>query len=153
MGEIIFKFIIFMVFSILLGYILIGPLDFNILNIPFLIIIFVLGTVINALIRISISLLSFWFEDSTPFHWIYDKLILVLGTIFPIELFPLWAQPIIKFTPIFVVIYGPAKLVVDFSMKTFYTILIIQLIYLLVSILLITLIYRKGVKKLNVNGG
>lgn len=153
-GEIIFKFFVFMGFSILLGYIFIGPLQgFNINNIPFLVIVFVLGIIINSFIRIAISLTSFWFEESAPFHWIYDKFILVVGTIFPIELFPLWIQPILKYTPIFVVTYGPAKLVVDFKINIFVTVLIIQLIYLLISILVVVLIYRKGVKKLNVNGG
>lgn len=154
MGEIIFKFAIFMSFSILLGFILIGGLhEFSIMNIPLLVIVFLFGAVINALIRIGISLTSFWIEESAPFHWIYDKLILVIGTIFPIELFPLWIQPIIRYTPIFVVTYGPAKLVVDFSMNMFYAVLLIQIIYLIVCTLVVMLLYRRGVKKLNVNGG
>ena len=80
-------------------------------------------------------------------------MIIVLGIIFPIEVFPKALQPILKFTPIYVVTYGPAKLVIDFSINSFITILLVQMIYLIVTIILLALIYRKGVRKLNVNGG
>ena len=104
-------------------------------------------------IKYIISIFSFWIEDSTPFHWVYDKLILVLGTLFPIEMFPKVLQPIMKFTPIYVVTYGPAKLIIDFNMQNFIHILVAQIIYLVITISLVVILYEKGVKKLNVNGG
>lgn len=152
-GEISIKFLLYVILAIITGFIFIGPIDFNILNLPFIIIVFLLSFIINAVIRVIISMLSFYIEDSTPFHWLYDKLILILGTMFPIEIFPKFLQPIIKFTPIYVVTYGPAKLVIDFSINSFFTIIVIQLIYLLITIIILILIYRKGVRKLNVNGG
>lgn len=69
--------------------------------------------------KILISIISFWIEDSTPFHWIYDKMILLIGTMFPIEMFPQYLRPIIKCTPIYVVTYGPAKLLINFSLQNF----------------------------------
>ena len=80
-------------------------------------------------------------------------MILVLGTLFPIEMFPKILQPIIKCTPIFVVTYGPAKLIINFTIENFIKISIAQIIYLVISILIIGILYNKGVKKLNVNGG
>ena len=153
-GDITFKFICYAVMSVILGLIFVGPIDgFFIQNIPFIIISVVLGSIINSLIRITISLFSFWIEDTTPFQWIYDKIILVIGTLFPVELFPKILQPIMKCTPIFVVNYGPAKLFVDFSFSMFTQVLLAQIIYIVVVILIATIIYRKGVKRLNVNGG
>lgn len=152
-GEISIKFLLYVILAITTGFIFVGPISFNILNLPLIIIVFLLSFIINAVIRIIISMLSFYIEDSTPFHWLYDKLILILGTIFPIEIFPKVLQPILKFTPIYAVTYGPAKLVIDFSINSFITIIFVQIIYLIVSILILILIYLKGVKKLNVNGG
>ena len=80
-------------------------------------------------------------------------MILVIGTLFPIEMFPEFIRPIIKCTPIFVVTYGPAKLIIDFSMKSFMNIFIAQILYLVISISMVSILYNKGVKKLNVNGG
>lgn len=101
----------------------------------------------------SISLFSFWIEDTTPFQWLYDKVILVVGTIFPIEIFPESLQPLFKLTPIYTVCYGPAKLIVDFSAEKCAEILAAQILYLAAGCGLMFLIYRKGVRKLYVNGG
>ena len=103
--------------------------------------------------KILISIISFWIEDSTPFHWIYDKMILLIGTMFPIEMFPQYLRPIIKCTPIYVVTYGPAKLLINFSLQNFVQILLAQIIYLFVAITLTLILKAKGVLKLNVDGG
>lgn len=112
-----------------------------------------LGVTINAVLKLCISLISFWIEDSNPFQWLYDKMLLVVGTIFPIEIFPAALQPIFKLTPIYTVCYGPAKLVVDFSMDKFFEILLAQILYLSAGLGLMFFVYGKGVKKLHVNGG
>ena len=112
-----------------------------------------LGDNVNYLKEGLDVLISFYIEDANPFYWLYSKIILVIGTIFPIEYFPAVLQPIIKFSPIYVVSYGPAKLFVDFSTSMCIEILIIQVIYLVISFMICHLIYNKGVKKLNVNGG
>lgn len=154
LGEITIQFFLYLGIGLLIGLLFVGTLpDFNILHLPLIAIVFFLGMMINSFLRMSISIVSFWIEDSTPFHWIYDKMILVIGTLFPVEMFPLWAQPIIKWSPIFVVTYGPAKLVIDFGMGMFFRVLLTQCIYFIISLLLLMGLYRKGVKRLNVNGG
>jgi ABC-2 type transport system permease protein len=62
-------------------------------------------------------------------------------------------QPILKFTPVYVVCYGTAKLFVDFSWTNFIFVLIAQFAYIAIVLYICNLIYKKGVKKLNVNGG
>lgn len=111
------------------------------------------GITINAVFKLCISLFSFWIEDSNPFQWLYDKMLLVVGTLFPIEIFPEALQPLFKLTPIYTVCYGPAKLVVDFSMEKWTEILLAQALYLTIGLALMFFIYGKGVRKLHVNGG
>lgn len=112
-----------------------------------------LGVTINGVFKLCISLISFWVEDSAPFQWLYDKLILVIGTIFPIEIFPARLQPLFKLTPLYTVCYGPAKLLVDFSREKYLEILLAQTIYLALGLGVLFFLYNKGVKKLYVNGG
>lgn len=112
-----------------------------------------LGITINGVFKLCISLMSFWIEDSNPFQWLYDKVILIVGTVFPIEIFPEAIRPLLKLTPIYTVCYGPAKLVVDFQIDQYLEILLAQLLYLAVGCGLMFFIYGKGVKKLYVNGG
>ena len=68
-------------------------------------------------------------------------------------MFPGVLATIMKYTPIYVVSYGPAKLIIDFSMTNLLRIFIAQIIYLIVVIFIVLILYSKGVKKLNVNGG
>lgn len=137
-----------------MGVMFVGPLtDFNFGVFLAGSISLVLGITINAVFKLSISLISFWIEDSNPFQWLYDKMILMVGVIFPIEIFPAFLQPIIRFTPIYTVCYAPAKLFVDFGMDKFVELIMAQLIYLASGFMLMFFIYRKGAKKLYVNGG
>ena len=46
------------------------------------------------------------------------------------EIFPAAVQPVLKLTPIYTVCYGPAKLIVDFSVEKYLEILLAQVLYL-----------------------
>lgn len=140
--------------AVVIGTVMVGPLPrFPLTGVWAMVVCVVMGLTINAVFKLCISLLSFWIEDATPFQWLYDKLILVLGTMFPVEIFPEVLQPLFKLTPIYTVCYGPAKLIVDFSLEKCVEILAAQVVYLAAGCGLMFLVYRKGVKKLYVNGG
>ena len=146
-------FIIFALIVSIVGNIFIGRINFEIFQIPFTIITLILSALVFSTIAISISLISFWIEDSTPFHWIFDKMILVFGTIIPLEMFPNTVKNIISYFPTYPIMYGPAKIIIDFSFNSFYKILLVQVIYLICTMIIMNLLYKKGVKKINVNGG
>lgn len=154
LGKITIKFFVYLLVGIVLGLILVGPLPgFRIEHIPFFLIISFVAIVVDALIRIMFGVLSFWIEDSQPIVWIYEKMILVLGITFPLEMFPLWLQGIIKYSPVLATTYGPAKTFVGYNFDNFIFILIIQLIYIVINVVIIYILYKKGVKRLNANGG
>lgn len=153
-GEWSVQMPMYMALALVMGMTMVGGLPhFRVITLPAIVLCTVLGVIINAIFKLSISLLAFWVEDATPFQWLYDKLILVVGTLFPVEIFPDGLQVLFKLTPIYTVCYGPAKLVVDFSTEKCVEILIAQLLYLAAGSVLMFWIYRKGVKKLYVNGG
>ena len=154
LGTVAVKAIMYIVLGMILGFIFLNSFpSLNILSIIAVLITGTLATIISTLLIISIGLISFFIEDANPFYWLYSKLILVVGTLFPIEYFPSYIQPILNASPIYVVCYGPAKLFVDFSLNNFISVLIAQLIYIIISLSLCNLLYKKGVKNLNVNGG
>lgn len=154
LGLVTIRFILLTLLGIVLGIIFLGSIpNLSILQISGVIISCIFATVINILLITFLGLISFFIEDANPFYWLYSKAILVVGTLFPIEFFPNIIQPIIKMSPIYVVSYGPAKLFVAFKLSNFLEIIIAQIIYLIISFAICHLIYNKGVKKLNVNGG
>lgn len=145
---------IYFVLGLLTGYLFLGAFpSITIVSLLVTLISCILATVISTLLIILVGLFSFIIEDANPLYWLYSKMILVVGVLFPIEYFPTFLQPIIKLSPIYVVTYGPAKLFVDFSTSSAISVLISQVVYVIIAYLLCMLLYRKGVKNLNVNGG
>lgn len=154
LGISLLRFVLLSIIGIAMGIIFLHSFPLlNILSALGIIFVCLLATIINIYLITAIGLISFYIEDANPFYWVYSKIILVLGTVFPVEFFPTWLQPIIRYSPIYVVSYGPAKLFVNFNLNSFLSILLSQIIYLIGSFLIVHLIYKKGVKKLNVNGG
>ena len=148
------RFVIFLGVATILGLIFAGPLaSFNIKTLLLAIPIFFLAVLITGMVRILISLSSFWVEDSTPFQNVYSKIILIFGVFFPMEMFPKIVRTIVRYSPIYGVSYGPAKLVISPSIALFKEVLISQIIIIVIISILMSIVYKKGVKKLNVNGG
>lgn len=154
-GEIGIKLLTNTLIGLAIGLIYAGTLkNFSLLHLPFIILSLLLGCIINFFIYLCLALTSFWFEDNSAFFWIYSKLIFTLGgMLMPIELFPVWLQRISHYLPFVYVTYVPARLAVDFSFESFAVNFPVQLLYLGVFFTLSMLLYRKGVKNLNVNGG
>ena len=154
LGETTIKTFIAVIVGFTMGLIFLK--SFPVLSIPAIIIVVLSGllaVLINSLLVTFIGLISFIIEDSNPIFWLYSKMILVLGVLFPIEYFPGVLSQIMRYSPIYVTCYGPAKLFVDFSYSSAITILLSQIIYLGFSLAICYLMYKKGVKKLNVTGG
>ena len=154
LGETTIKTFIAVIVGFTMGLIFLK--SFPVLSIPAIIIVVLSGllaVLINSLLVTFIGLISFIIEDSNPIFWLYSKMILVLGVLFPIEYFPGVLSQIMRYSPIYVTCYGPAKLFVDFSYSSAITILLSQIIYLGFSLAICYLTYKKGVKKLNVTGG
>ena len=140
--------------AVVIGVTMVGPLPaFPPVMLPVMILCVVCGITIHAMFKLCIGMISFWIEDANPFQWLYDKMILIIGTLFPMEIFPEKLQVLFKFTPVYTVCYGPAKLIVDFSPGKCGEILATQAVYLVGCCALLLWIYGKGVKKLYVNGG
>ena len=148
------RFILFLIVAVILGLTFAGPIEgFNPISLIPAIPVFFFAVLIFGMVRILISLSAFWVEDSHPFQMVYQKFVLIFGVLFPLEMFPKFIQTIIKFTPVYGVSYGPAKLIIDFNLDILISVLASQIITIIVVSCLLAIVYGRGVKKLNVNGG
>lgn len=153
-GDMVIKGLVYALLGMLTGLLFIGSFPhLNVIEVLIIIISCILALIISTLLMIFIGLISFFIEDAHPFYWMYSKFILILGTIFPIEYFPEFMQGFLSYSPVYVVSYGPAKLFVDFSYSNALNVIIAQIIYVFITYGICSLIYRKGVKRINVNGG
>ena len=154
LGETTIRLIISVVVGFTMGVIFLRELpSISILAVIMVLISGILAIVINSLFITFIGLISFIIEDSNPIFWLYSKMILILGTLFPVEFFPGIISQIVRYSPIYVTCYGPAKLFVDFNVESAIEIFISQMVYIGIAWIMCYALYRKGVKKLNVTGG
>lgn len=154
LGETTIRGIAYIIIGVLLGIMLIGNTpELSLIKTIIVVFSIFMAIIIDILFLILLGLFSFIMEDSSPLYWLYSKTQIILGVAFPIEFFPAILQNFIKISPVYVTCYGPAKMFVNFEISTAIKVIIAQIVYLCIGLLLCKLLYRKGVKKLNVNGG
>ena len=114
----------------------------------------ILAMTLNFVVEFSIGLLGFWFEDTFAFFWIYQKIVFTFGGLFlPLELFPEPLRQIAAVLPFTSISYGPGRLAATFALSRFIETLGTQVFWLIAVGLLAMLLYRRGVRRINVNGG
>lgn len=109
---------------------------------------------INFLLNIMLALCSFWVEETRGLEFVYHKLLFTIGgMLMPLELFPELLQKICAWLPFQAVIYFSAKTAVAFDGHALVRMFVIQALWIALFSGALALMYRKGVRKLNVNGG
>jgi ABC-2 type transport system permease protein len=101
-----------------------------------------------------IGLAAFVTEEVTPFEWIYQKLVFILGgMLIPLDFYPAWLQSLAKFLPFAYMMYGPARLFVLPDMHLFMQIILGQIFWLALLGGLLVLAFSRGMRRLAINGG
>ncbi|GIP31222.1 ABC-2 family transporter protein [Paenibacillus sp. J2TS4] len=153
MGEALIRLVVNLVVGGLLGLAVIGPPQLGWGWAGFGLI--VLGSfTINYFIRMSLSLCSFWLEETQGLAFVYDKLLFTVGgMMLPLELFPDALRAVCEWLPFQTIVYFAAKTAIHYDTGRLLSMLAVQCLWVAVLGLLTVGIYRKGVKMLHVNGG
>lgn len=154
LGERTVKF----VFNLLVGAVVItlfvGPLPLTLEGFFLFLLTLPMAFVVDFLGLFLIGLGAFWLEDTSGLWLIYTRITMILGgMLIPLELFPDWLQPIVRALPFSSVVYGPARLFVHPDLAFLLDLLVRQGIALVVFAVLIMLLYRIAIKRINANGG
>lgn len=113
-----------------------------------------LGLSIEFFINMTIGLTAFWVEDAAAFDLIYEKLLFILGgMMIPLDLFPGVIRQIALALPMNLVAYRPARALVAFNPNGIAPLFGIQTLWVAGLCVLAGLVFRAGVKRVNVNGG
>ncbi|HXD10449.1 MAG TPA: ABC-2 family transporter protein [Anaerolineales bacterium] len=153
MGETIFRAILNAIFGGVTVWLLVGapahPSGF-IVALPAVIGAWVLHFCTNAMI----GLLAFVTEDVSAFMWIYQKLAFLFGgMLIPLDFYPRWLQVISRALPFSSTIYGPARLFVSPTPQLFVNVMLLQIAWIAALGFILTMVYRRGLAQLTVNGG
>lgn len=121
---------------------------------PAVIFVSLLAMSLNFVIELGIGLLAFWFEYTYAFFWIYQKIVFTLGGLFlPLDLFPPVLRQVAANLPFTSISYLPAKLAAAFDVTRFFETAATQVLWLVAVAAVAALIYRGGVRRVDVNGG
>lgn len=140
------------VFAIVLGLILVGPIDVTIPGIIFTVIASIIGVFIGILIQTFVGLIAFFTEENSSFWLIIQKFTFFL-VFTPLEFYPEIVQKIFSILPTTYLIYAPARIFTKFEIGETIVLLGLEILSGLVLYGIIRLMYMKGVRKINVNGG
>lgn len=144
--------IILLAVGCVLGIIFVGPLSISFWQILISVVVIVLATLLLLMFNILIGLLSIWLGRDVSSVWLLCQKAMLIFAFTPIELFPVAVQKVLLVLPTTHVVYTPASLFVHFSADK----LIVSLIYIGYALVFVSVmlgvIYKKGVKKQNVNG-
>jgi len=132
----------------------VGALEFSLITLPFILVILLFSFTIDFTISAILGISAFWMEDTTSFKYVYEKIIFILGgMLIPLEIFPEWLRIISAKLPFSYIAYHPAKLFVMFSFKSFLWIMLAQLSYVIFFGIILVILYKLAVRKVNLHGG
>lgn len=104
--------------------------------------------------NMAIALCAFWVEETRGLDFVYQKLLFTVGgMLLPLELFPGALQSVSSWLPFQAVAYFSAKTAVQFEANEWLRMLAVQGLWIAALLTLAFAIYRRGVRKLHVNGG
>ncbi len=136
------------------AYLLVGPIDVHPGAIPALVVLYFTTQALHFCYNATIGLSAFWTEDVSGLYFIFDRMKWILGGfLMPLEVFPDRLRPVVEALPFRHMIYGPAKLFIDFSWPGAGQLLLVQLGWLVVFAAACAGVYALGVRRIDLNGG
>ncbi len=154
LGERLVRLIMNCVVGIVLALLVVGVPHFSWLGIVVWPLVVFLALCIDFVVYFAIGLLAFWTEETQSFAFVYSRLTLVLGGVLaPLEIFPQPLRSIAQALPFSTILYGPARTLVHFQLDRFGWLLVQQGVVLAGGGVLLILLYRVAIRRVNINGG
>jgi len=109
---------------------------------------------IGLIFLMIIGISSFWFHEVGPFHWVWEKLLFILGGLMlPLVVYPEWMQAIAYLTPFPAILGERSALVIEFLPKNVLYIFGSLLCWGTIAVTFLIILYKKGLRIVNVEGG
>jgi ABC-2 type transport system permease protein len=108
-----------------------------------------LSFLIRFMIAYCIGLIAFWWEQAVALDELYFTVAAFLtGSFAPLDLYPLWAQQIIEWTPFPYVIYYPVQILNGtIGSNQMLRVLGVQLVWVVGLVLARQLLWRRGLRR------
>lgn len=113
-----------------------------------------IAAVLTMLWHALIGLSSFWLTDCNPIYLVWQKSMFVLGGLFvPLALYPEWLLGLARWTPFPVLIHGPGSMAFGSDPALALHTLGLLMLWSAVAVVLLSVVYRRGLKSVELHGG
>ncbi|WP_374712472.1 ABC transporter permease [Symbiobacterium terraclitae] len=154
LGEALVKLAVMLLVGGTTARLMVGPIPFRWEAAPVLLLLYLTTHALNFFYIAAVGLLAFWVEEVIGLHLLFDKLKWILGgMLIPVQLYPEAVRRLVDWLPFRHMIGGPAELFVHFSWSGAAELLLNQALWLAVFGLVCAGIYRRGVRRVDLNGG
>lgn len=131
-----------------------GDIPFSVSAFPITIAIGLLAGCIGVIFKMLVGVSAFWVQQVEPFHWIWEKLLFTLGGLMlPLVAYPQWLQQIARFTPFPAILGDRSAFAIDFTWSNVFNITSILLFWGILGCCCLVLLYRRGLRIVNIEGG
>lgn len=154
LGERVLQFSLYLGVGSAMAVIIVGPIPLAPLPVAS-----ALGTVMVAMVAdwvwvFTISLFSFWIEDTLGLHLLYRRLLMLLGgMLMPLDALPAWLARIAYALPFQYLVYRPARLFIQGDLSGLFPLLGAQLLFLGAGLVPLLAVYHLGLRRVSAQGG
>lgn len=114
----------------------------------------VLAAVLVLLFHALIGLLAFWLQDVSPIYWVWQKLTFILGGLMlPLEIYPGWLRALALASPFSAMLHGPGRQAFGLDAEAAAFTVLRLVAWIAVATAALWLVYRRALRRLEVNGG
>lgn len=153
-GERLLRFVLNLIVGALVALVVVGPIPLAPLSVLAAFSAALLGFVVDWIWSFTISLLSFWVEDTMGLHLLYRRAQMLLGgMLIPLSAYPDWLRNITSALPFQYLVYQPARLFVQTTVSGWLDVMVILTLIGLVSLLPMLAIYHLGLRRVSAQGG
>jgi ABC-2 type transport system permease protein len=153
-GDRLFRFLLNLAVASALVLLFAGPIRLPPACVAAAIVTAAAAFLVDWALSFTISLTSFWIEDTFGLHLLYRRLVMLLGgVLIPLEAFPGWLEKIARALPFQYLAYGPARLFVQGTLDGAGGLLMAQAILLAGAVLPLLVVYSLGLRRVTAQGG
>lgn len=114
----------------------------------------ILAVTVDFLLTFCVQMLAFWVEDTTPFVFVYERLLMIMGgMLLPLTLFPGPLEPVARLLPFASIIGEPAATLVAFDAGRWLQSLALLAVWLVLAGSGAAVLFRHGLRVVSANGG
>lgn len=140
--------------TFLFTYWQVGSLPFEPAGIFFALIFGLMAGVLAVLFQMLIGLSAFWVTEVSPFYWIWEKLLFMLGGLMlPLAVYPQWMQTFAHYTPFPAILGERSALALNFNGDVVMALAASLMGWGAVAFTFLMFAYRRGLRILNIEGG